>query len=341
MAKYSFIIPAYNAEHTIIKCLDSISAQEVDDYEVLVVNDGSTDNTAVCVADYAQNNHRVHLYSKANGGVSSARNYGIDLATGDYIIFVDADDYISGDYLLLSEQHMGYDWTIFAFWEKENLTGGKTEQVFLIAAAMQQCIFPYIADGAQDLESLCLSTPWSKVYSSRIIKENHLHFNEQLVIGEDAFFNLEYLKYVQTVFCINKKVYYYCDNSSSATRKFNKNCIITDMAYQQAIYDFLHHSPYNNLDLHRLLSAMNGVLHCIGGYFGHRDNHKGVMESYREMKVYLSNTYFYEDFEQYKPQLKAVFGGKKFFLLLWLKSQRFIFLLNLSMMCLRVLRRIR
>lgn len=92
--KFSFVVPVYNVEMYLERCLDSILAQTYQDYEVLLINDGSTDGSEAICAKYANRYSKVKFYTKENGGLSDARNYGIDRAVGDYIIFVDSDDYI-------------------------------------------------------------------------------------------------------------------------------------------------------------------------------------------------------------------------------------------------------
>ena len=96
--KFSIIIPVYNVEAYISKCLDSIKNQSYDNYEVIIVNDGTKDNSVNVIDKYLSDN-RFKLYNKENGGLSSARNYGIKYVTGDYILFIDSDDYIERDLL--------------------------------------------------------------------------------------------------------------------------------------------------------------------------------------------------------------------------------------------------
>jgi len=93
--KYSIIVPAFNAEQYIRPCVDSILNQICIDWELLLIDDGSTDNTPFLIDEYASNDVRVHSFHKPNGGVSSARNMGLEKANGEYIVFVDADDTIS------------------------------------------------------------------------------------------------------------------------------------------------------------------------------------------------------------------------------------------------------
>ena len=98
--KYSIIIPVYNVEKYIKKCLESILNQSYNKYEVIIVNDGSPDNSVEIINKYVKKDERFHLFNKENGGLSDARNYGVKQATGDIIVFIDGDDYIDKDLLL-------------------------------------------------------------------------------------------------------------------------------------------------------------------------------------------------------------------------------------------------
>ena len=95
MPKISVIVPVYNTEKYIKKCLNSILAQKMNDFEIIVVNDGSTDNSSEIIKEYVQYNERIKYFEKENGGLSDARNYGVLKATGDYLCFIDSDDYIA------------------------------------------------------------------------------------------------------------------------------------------------------------------------------------------------------------------------------------------------------
>ena len=119
--KYSVIIPVYNAAETLPRCLDSLVPQLREDTELLIINDGSTDQTETVCTSFAQKYPQIRAFSKDNGGVSSARNVGLDNARGEYVLFVDADDAVREDYfsvlddaladrpelLLFSKQLMG------------------------------------------------------------------------------------------------------------------------------------------------------------------------------------------------------------------------------------------
>ena len=96
--KFSIIVPVYNVEKYLKRCLDSIQNQTYDNFEVIIVNDGSPDHSQEIIDEYVKHDDRFLSYQKENGGLSDARNYGVKYATGDYLLFVDSDDYVSSDY---------------------------------------------------------------------------------------------------------------------------------------------------------------------------------------------------------------------------------------------------
>lgn len=107
--KYSIIIPVYNVENYIGRCLESVLNQTYEKFEVIVVNDGSPDNSVDIINKYVKKDKRFHLFTKENGGLSDARNYGVEQVTGDVIVFIDGDDYIDKDLLLRIEKEMSTD----------------------------------------------------------------------------------------------------------------------------------------------------------------------------------------------------------------------------------------
>ena len=171
--KLSVIIPAYNVEKFIGECLDSVllSKKEI---EVIVIDDGSKDRTLQICEAYSQKDSRICLFSKPNGGVSSARNFGIGKASGEYLTFVDSDD-------VLSE---GWD-TLLDYLSDEDI------YYFTPAVKSQtdkNMMLRYIS-GVNN-EGICIAQPFSKAFKRSFILDHDLKFHEDLINGEDMLFNL-------------------------------------------------------------------------------------------------------------------------------------------------------
>ncbi|MBQ9638051.1 MAG: glycosyltransferase family 2 protein [Bacteroidales bacterium] len=174
---FSLIIPIYNAEATLARCAESIRRQSDKDWELILVNDGSTDESGMICQNLAATDARIHVLQQANAGPAAARNHGLEVAQGEWILFVDADDWVEEDYI---KQYR--------------------------AVATKPKVLPVGRTTEHDGNSLYLSqpmerfsSPWARCYNAHIIKEHLLRFPNELTCGEDAVFNLRYCQYVQSV----------------------------------------------------------------------------------------------------------------------------------------------
>lgn len=186
----SIIIPAYNAANTIEYCVESILSQTYQDWELIIIDDGSTDNTLDVCQSFQ--NKRIQVYHKENGGVSSARNSGLAYAKGEYIAFVDADDYLEPMYLEHLYQGSEYELSISGFCygnepEKSKLFLGLTNKSS-IAESLSVLI---------NADQLCY--PWGRLFKRSIIEQNHIRFDENMRFAEDNVFNWEYLCHINSL----------------------------------------------------------------------------------------------------------------------------------------------
>ena len=204
----SVIVPVYKAEPYLHRCIDSILAQSYTDFELLLVDDGSPDNSGAICDEYAGLDGRVRVFHKENGGVSSARNLGLDNAKGEYITFCDADDYVGEDWLIVYNEAIkqNLDFAIQGIYYITNK--GDIEKMSLI---------PYVGCNLNDKRNLivCLMKqyvfgyPVTKLFRRQIIEDNHIRFDEQSAFREDEQFFSKYLEFVITFRCIDKENYYY------------------------------------------------------------------------------------------------------------------------------------
>ena len=214
----SVIVPVYNAEKYLNRCVDSILSQTMTDFVPLLIDDGSKDNSGRICDEYAEKDARVRVFHKPNGGVSSARNLGLDNAKGKWITFVDADDRCSCNYLehLLSKVDDDTD-LIISYAVICDSTGEKAE------------VYPEYRVNATNFERLFVdsdmhwhTSPWAKLYRASIIYENSLRFNEMMHIGEDADFLFSFMLITDKIYVSSDTDYYYtCDVSGSLTKRIN------------------------------------------------------------------------------------------------------------------------
>lgn len=209
--RISIIIPMYNAARYVDRCMSSIAAQDYADFEVLMCDDGSTDDTAAVASVWASRDARFKLISKSNGGVSSARNACLDIAVGYYVTFIDVDDYVDPGYLSAMKPDNDHD---FAIQGAVSVFPDRSDN-YCRFESLHTC----------DLRQLLLSTagfiasPWSKLYKKSIIDRHGLRFSTEVSYGEDKIFVGQYLSHCNTYYISESTAYYYThDNPSCLTR---------------------------------------------------------------------------------------------------------------------------
>lgn len=219
--KVSVVVPVYNGEKTVKAAVDSLLCQSYAALEIVVVNDGSTDDTDSILRQYGD---RIRYIRKPNGGVSSARNRGIEEATGEYLMFADADDVCHADMVeraVACMRRAEADYLIAGFTKVE--PERREDSVY------GERLFPgkqAIRDGLSWILSNGLNCPYSKLYKTRLIRDNNIRFDESIPLGEDFNFNLEYLLIAERLVYMNASLYDYMIFNSVATT-----------AYREDLYD--------------------------------------------------------------------------------------------------------
>lgn len=223
MCVVSVIVPVYKVENVLHYCIDSILNQTYKDFELILVDDGSPDNSGKICDEYAKKDNRIKVIHKENGGVSSARNHGIDIAKGKYICFVDSDDYVNKNYLEIlirtKSEHPEFDniWCYFQTVTDYDRTGEN-----LILDDNKN----YSVKDIMTLHEKWLDAgPVCKLYDRKTILENGLTFDSNLSLGEDLIFNFQYLDCTNgKIFVIPKQLYSYVQLSDcSLSQKYYPN----------------------------------------------------------------------------------------------------------------------
>ncbi|WP_219495355.1 glycosyltransferase family 2 protein [Proteus terrae] len=218
MYKLSIIIPVYNTGIKIKKCITSLIEQTYSNYEVIIINDGSTDNSEQIIKSLISQDNRFYLFNTVNNGVAYARNYGIKKSTGDLLFFIDSDDWISNDYLYnMISNYQNEDFLIntSVVYKYEN----NTEKKWLNEKYSKDIII-------STLKNKCLNYVWGKLYKKSIIEKYNIYF-ESLTIAEDVLFNVNYSMNIESYHIINKSKFYYYQHSSSATKNHSLNNYIS------------------------------------------------------------------------------------------------------------------
>ena len=204
----SCIVPAYNSAMTIHACINGLLGQTFQNIEIIIVDDGSKDGTGKLCDEYAEKYKNVKVIHQDNGGVSRARNTALKYATGDRIIFVDADDEIQATYVenLIAEEA---DWVL----------GGYMNGAHIIAIQSQHYIDSEIPQFfSTHFHRLYSTVPWGKLYKRSIIQNNNLKFDPNIRLGEDLIFNLNYLLHCDSVVTISSTGYNYIQEEFGADR---------------------------------------------------------------------------------------------------------------------------
>lgn len=225
--KISVIVPVYNAEKWLRRCVDSILAQTYTDFELLLVDDGSTDISGAICDEYATLDPRVRPFHKPNGGVSSARNLSIENAKGEWITFVDSDDLLYPDSLMTLMEANSSDLVVGLLYHraenKFNLRhvakSKHSEFVFDLKNSKKTNFFEF----EQELVRVNIFNPLAKLFRTNIILSENIKFNEQLFFGEDSDFVIRYITKCQQVCIINTEIYEYVEYASMFFKKYKMN----------------------------------------------------------------------------------------------------------------------
>lgn len=229
--KFSIIVAIYNIEDYIDECVSSIISQTYGNYELLLVNDGSNDGSLAILQKWASQDARIKVINKLNGGLSSARNEGLKHATGDYILFVDGDDWLDKDALMSAndfiEKHGDVDMLCFDYWAYYT-----KEKMKLCSFCAQQIL----ANGSSFFEySKFLVTAWSKFYKKAFLDKIEILFLEGR-LHEDISYTVPLCICADKVGWINKPLYYYRQNRDGS--------IMRQISYRNVL-DFSHAICYD------------------------------------------------------------------------------------------------
>ncbi len=294
--KYSIIIPAYNCEKTIENTVASVFTSGLSDFEIIIVNDGSKDNTKKICDELSEKYRDVICINKENGGVSSARNRGIDEANGEYILFMDSDDtYESQGFIKACE-----------LLEKKNpdlLIFGLSFDYYKNNSVYRSDVLTYTHEGvfepaqwSNDFINLfncnALSSACNKIFKARIIKENNIHFNKDVFLMEDFLFVLGYLNHTKNILFIKDALYHY-HQPDDDTRVYTRMDRIPD------INTYL--TPFYNLEKELSLSLKENFNLSFP---------QGEEVLFALYKMFISQKAYYADVETLKLLSETIKTGR-------------------------------
>lgn len=252
MPHISIIVPVYNVEKYVSKCIRSILNQSYKDFELLLIDDGSTDSSGKICDNYSNWDRRCTVYHKKNYGVSSARNLGLQKAKGEWIVFIDSDDFIGEQYI------------------EGLLCGLLDDTVDFVHGGFIKCTETgELLDNGQHYDAqrgsnkmYLLNTvrglPFSKLFKSDIIRKYNLSFNEKIRLGEDMIFTIEYISHINNYAFVEENNYFYTQRNNSLMHTCNQH-------FDEAFYIYCKRKE------------------CIDNYYKY--NNMAIVSNYRESQL--------------------------------------------------------
>lgn len=305
--RVSIIVPVYNVEKYLVRCIESLINQTFKNIEIILINDGSTDNSLNIINEYKKKDRRIKLIDNKNNGVSCSRNIGIKQSKGNYIMFVDSDDWIDKNtiedmYNLLEKN--GCD-LVMCSYIREFLKGSKEKKVMLedkityekkdIKKELLRRLIGPVREELANPENLdSMGTVWGKLYRSSIIKANNIKFIDLKEIGsaEDVLFNIYLFNEINRAIFINKPMYHYWKgNSNSVTSKYNPKLTEQRQVFFRYIQEFLDRNNMEGI----FYEALNNRI-CLStlGYglieFS-KNNNKTFLKKVKNIKIFLNEGY--------------------------------------------------
>lgn len=290
----SIVVPVYKVEQCLARCIDSILAQQYADLELILVDDGSPDRSGEICDAYALKDARIHVLHQQNQGVSSARNHGIELAKGEYITFVDSDDYLDQDFLSSFDLEHGADLQvqgmITTYPDKDNqtllptVTNGQNTSVYEALSCADNVRF--------------LFSPWAKLFRTSILRDHVVSFPTEICYTEDEVFVKRFLTHAISVRVFGQAHYYYTHESSAplSGRDYSSEELHKCLR--------IEHAAHKDLEL-ILNEVPNGYLQIYirrKSYLVYRLLHKSSLD--RTVSLPQLKKLIYELKEDYLPQLK-------------------------------------
>ena len=309
--KISVIVPIYNCEQFLEKCLNSILEQKFDDYELILIDDGSSDKSAIIVDEYEKRYDNIRVLHKENGGVSAARNDGIHLATGKYITFIDGDDYVSNNYfssiINFIKEYPNIDLYNFGFFSEVEDNHGNvssTDKVNYCKKLLKSR--EEIKNNLIDLyDNTMLYNPVNKVYLKEIIDQYKIKF-PNYNWGEDVEFNRRYLNNINSMYNSDICLYHYVrERETSITKRYKHNL------FEIRVKEFFEFNEYfekweiSKKDYYEFSCRryIERILGCIENEFCSNLNLK---IKYKNIKSMIKNETTREAIKYIKPKSKKI-----------------------------------
>ncbi|MBW3095447.1 glycosyltransferase [Bifidobacterium sp. 64T4] len=282
----SIIIPAFNAERNLHRCLDGLLSQADESCQVIVVNDGSQDGTGDICASYGE---RITYIDKRNGGVSSARNAGLKAALGEYVTFVDSDDFVSEDFIASALGEMATRKDVYFFLHQQDDAKAPTEPVPFGNEPSKEDIIRYaLFSKGNPNPNVNFRSVWGKVIRRSLLDEHSITFPEGIALGEDMVFMLYVYSSMNAYSFVGKVAYhYFFFNPDSATNRSKPNMEAILEANDTALSAWMKEENNTGNDLYYYSYRLNDVILMLKFKWMFMLKHDGIRTTIREISDFL------------------------------------------------------
>lgn len=336
----SIIVPVYNAECFLRRCIRSIENQSYSNYEVILINDGSTDGSEAICLDYANRDPRVRYVKQENQGVSATRNKGFHLAKGQYITLLDNDDCLNTNSLEMIAKHAVNNPDVIIMEYRDVSTDEDIERILSTrfenvntwvinkqAEFLQKEMF---CPREEKYKGLTMVFPWGRAYRRGFLIDNELQFDPRIKLCEDVYFNLKLYEKTEKVQFVNYPSYLYFKNVESAGKRFNPSVVAMETNNISILDEYVfskerdkdYYLAYDNCRCFRYWS-------CCFAYFVHPQNKKSIFEIIDEMKQFETNTDLRKSFRDL-PKLRQAMELKEWLFLMAIKFNLYLPILFFS-----------
>lgn len=296
----SIIVPVYNSELYINRCLDSLLKQTYKNIEIIIVDDGSKDNSLQLIKGYANKDSRIKVYTQSNQGPSVARNTGLDNATGKYIMFVDADDFIDKNMVTNMVEGIKDDKNTLVLCDNSEIWANEIEERKLFDTDKNYIkkvdVIKAIASGKAGL--VC-----GKLFNKNIIKEHNIKFDKEIKMCEDQIFFLNISRYCDDFIYIPKSLYFYDRrNENSITIKYKEKVIDNQIYVINIIKEILKTSDIESDDINYIINNryIDAIDYCVSNEILDT-NIYNIREKISNIRNIIQNTNIKKEVEKSSP----------------------------------------
>lgn len=324
MCKISVIVPCYGVEAYLDRCMSSLLTQTLDDIEIIMVDDGSPDRVPFMCDEYAKKDSRIKIVHKENGGLGYARNSGLDLATGEYVVFIDSDDYIESDAfeMLYYEATKNQADAVFSGFYIQNKQGLWEEHIEMpeskeiVGAEIEEFKLGMIASAPYEkVERSFWVSVWHALYKRSLIEKHHIRFvSEREYAAEDIPFQVQFLSYAKKISYLPKCFYHYCINGTSLTHSFNIDKFLKLKNMGKLLKSLTNGNAEASLRINRFLIS-DARMHFLRLVQSDNKDKTTLMKK-------MMNDDLWVDVKAYKPSYFPLY--QRFFYLLILRKQTYL-----------------